>query len=161
MKTSNLWLDNYFIERLSFKLNKEFDLPLGSDLESPSLQVRCHHGNPVDETLERRCEVEIALTESSAGSFPYYFDIVMSGIFKVNPNLEKDIGEKLFRVNAPALLYSSAREIIFNLTSHTEHQAFLLPSVTFIDEDSDTIEEKKVKPAKATKTSKRQKKDAT
>lgn len=156
MKTSNLLLDNYIIEKLSFTLNDEFE---GFEEESsePSLDVRCNYTNVGGETLKRKCEVEIALTESSAGSFPYYFDIVMAGHFRLNPDLDAEIAEKLFRVNAPALLYGTAREIIFNISSHSEHQAFLLPSVTFIDEDLTSADNKAKRTAKKTKKTKAKK----
>jgi len=135
MKASSLLLDNYFIDKLSFSLNKDFEVLGDEDPELPSLKVRTDYSTINQETLERKCAIEISLSPDSVGEFPYYFDILMSGNFRVNPNLDAETGEKLFRVNAPALLYSAAREIIFNLSSHSEHQPFLLPSVTFIDED--------------------------
>lgn len=136
MKTSNLQLDNYFIKAISFSHNKNFKNTEDAVIESPSLKVKCNYANAVKHSNSRECEVEISLTESSAGTFPYQFDIAMSGLFGVNPNLSSESAETLFRVNAPALLYSAAREIIFNITSHTEHQPFMLPSVSFIDEDT-------------------------
>lgn len=135
MKTSNLQLDNYFIKAFSFSVNDDFKQDSEAENTSPSFKVKCDYTNAAREKHQRRCDVEIELAEVSKNSFPYGFNISLYGTFTINKELEVETGEKLFRVNAPALLYSAAREIIFNMTSHTEHQAFLLPSVTFIDED--------------------------
>ena len=135
MKTSNLQLDNYFIKTFSFSVNDEFEQNKDAESSSPSFNVKCNYSTVARKKYQRKCDVEIELTEGAPNSFPYRFSIALYGIFTVNKELDAETGEKLFRVNAPALLYSAAREIIFNMTSHTEHQAFLLPSVTFIDED--------------------------
>lgn len=135
MKTSNLHLDNYFVKAFSFSADENFDQAKTNENSSPSFKVKCSYENIARKKHQRRCDVEIELAEISANSFPYVFSISLYGIFTINKQLEADMSEKLFRVNAPAILYSAAREIIFNMTSHTPHQAFLLPSVTFIDED--------------------------
>jgi preprotein translocase subunit SecB len=148
MKTSNLHLDNYFVKAFSFSANEDFEQTETNENSSPSFKVKCSYESIARKKHQRRCDVEIELTEISANSFPYIFSISLYGVFTINNHLETDMGEKLFRVNAPAILYSAAREIIFNMTSHTAHQAFLLPSVTFIDED---VTSEKKETSKATR----------
>ncbi len=157
MKTSNLQLDNYFIKAFSFSVNDEFEQ--NKDVkDSSSFNVKCNYSNIARKKYQRRCEVEIKLTEGSVSSFPYHFTIALYGIFTINKELSEETGEKLFRINAPALLYSAAREIIFNMTSHTKHQAFLLPSVSFIDEDITVKKEMVEETTKSNETTKAKKK---
>lgn len=141
MKTSKLQLDNYFLKEFSFSLNEGVQKAKSMKDSAPSFNVKSNYENISRKKYQRKCEVQIELTETSKDSFPYRFNIVLYGIFTIDKDLNAETSEKLFRVNAPALLYSAAREIIFNITNHTEHQGFLLPSVTFIDEDGTTEKE--------------------
>lgn len=134
MKTSNLQLDNYFVRAFSFAMNDGFVKSKVDKNLSPSFNVKCNYENVGRKKYQRKCDVEIELTEASKDSFPYRFNIALHGLFTLNKELSAESSETLFRVNAPALLYSAAREIVFSMTNHTEHQGFLLPSVTFIDE---------------------------
>lgn len=134
MKTSNLQLDNYFVSSFSFAMNDGFEKGKTENNLSPSFNVKCDYENVGRKKYQRKCKVQIELTEGTKDSFPYRFNIALYGLFTINRTLTSEDSETLFRVNAPALLYSAAREIVFSMTNHTEHQGFLLPSVTFIDE---------------------------
>jgi preprotein translocase subunit SecB len=139
MKVSNLLLDNYVINELNYSLINNSDKGKSDTFETPLLAVKCSYEQISNKKNKRKCGIEISLAEKSNTNFPYQFKIVMTGLFTINTEIDAETGERLFRVNAPALLYSAAREIIFNLTSHSEHAPFLLPSVTFLDEAEPVI----------------------
>jgi preprotein translocase subunit SecB len=154
MKTSDLLLDNYFINELNYSLRNDFDETVSNNFEAPLLAVKCHYEKITDDSNKRKCEIEIGLSENSKANFPYKFKIVMSGLFTISTEIDAEAGERLFRVNAPSLLYSTARVILYNLTNYSGHLPFMLPSVTFIDEaepivvDSKPIKKKVAKPRK-------------
>jgi preprotein translocase subunit SecB len=59
--------------------------------------------------------------------------ISLRGDFSTSETIEGYAAENLVNVNGPAILYATAREIIFNLTSRSPNGAWMLPSITFID----------------------------
>lgn len=134
MKASNLQLNNYFVRELSFSLNENFTGENIERMEIPSLEVKCSFISLPESINQKKCEIEISLKEKSRTDFPYHFGIILSGLFTISTEIDAENGERLYRVNAPALLYSAAREIVYNLTNHSNHAPFLLPSVTFVDE---------------------------
>ena len=157
MKTSDLLLDNYFINELNYALRKDFNENISNSLESPSLAVKCSYEKITDNTNQRKCEIEIGLSKKSEANFPYQFKIVMSGLFTISTEIDAEAGERLFRVNAPSLLYSTARVILYNLTNYSGHLPFMLPSVTFIDEAEPIIDISEVEKKKTTATKKKTK----
>lgn len=143
MKASNLLLINYVIKDLEYSLIDEFTDKKVGKMDAPALTVKSTFAVVGANEGKHRCEIDIRLNEKSTRVFPYHFRLKMAGDFAISTEIDAASGERLFRVNAPALLYSAAREIIFNLSSHSGHPPFLLPSVTFVDE----MEPKAVEPA--------------
>jgi preprotein translocase subunit SecB len=133
---SPLRLDRYFLKKLYFGLHEDFDRARIADddlLKAPHLQVDVvsAHQNP-DNPFQWRFELNIELLESEAGDFPYKVETTVVGYFTVSEQLLPDRAERLARVNGPAVLYSSAREIIASVTGRSNYKALLLPTVTFI-----------------------------
>lgn len=74
----------------------------------------------------------------------YSFTIEMVGLFELDKKLleaDKKHAEEMFRVNAPSLLFGSARELILQLTSRSVVGPYILPTVAFLDLKDKTIRE--------------------
>ncbi len=66
----------------------------------------------------------------------YGFTIEMVGLFEVDKKLldaDKKHAEEIFRVNAPSILFGSARELLLQLTSRSVVGPYVLPTVAFLD----------------------------
>ncbi len=66
----------------------------------------------------------------------YTFDVQVVGFFEVDKDYPQEKAEQLVKANAPAILYSSVREMILNVTGRGPFAACSLPTVSFIDEAS-------------------------
>jgi preprotein translocase subunit SecB len=56
------------------------------------------------------------------------------GFFEVDTGLPEEVIGDVVAANAPAILYSAARELILLVTGRGPFPPFSLPSATFIDE---------------------------
>lgn len=63
---------------------------------------------------------------------PYEFNLMIVGFFEVVKDYPKEKAESLVHINAPALLYSAAREIIATITGRCPWGTILLPTVNFL-----------------------------
>lgn len=74
----------------------------------------------------------------------YSFTIEMIGLFELDKKLletDKKHAEEMFRVNAPSLLFGSARELLLQLTSRSVVGPYVLPTVAFLDLKDKSIRE--------------------
>jgi len=72
---------------------------------------------------------------------PYSGSIVMEGFFRVHDSVAEDIMPKIVAINGASILYGSARDYIALITSRSVNGEFVLPSVSFSDIESVTLEE--------------------
>lgn len=71
-------------------------------------------------------------SEGKAATYEGRVEVV--GYFRVvQSDLPEENQLRLIAVNAPAMLFSAAREVVANLTARGRNGPFLLPSVTFVD----------------------------
>lgn len=151
---SPLRLDRYFLKGLSFKLYEGFDrhrIP-DDEITIPNLQVNVVSAiqNPEVE-LQWRFELSLELLEPTEGTkFPYKVEALMVGYFTVDERYPKERAERLVRTNGPAVLYSSARELLASVTGRSPYASLLIPCVTFIqperaEETIRTLSEKEKK----------------
>lgn len=131
MQLSRLALDDYFIKALSFALSSGFDQDKeeGSEVEPPDLKVRSRLKH--SKNKQWRCELKVELPGDPMGKFPYTFSLILVGLFTIELELSPDSDETLVRANAPALLFSAAREVLASISSRSGYPPFILPSVTF------------------------------
>lgn len=139
---SPLQLDRYFLKGLRFKLRPGYDqdrVPVSfnemvpPELEIGVLSAEQHPENP----SQWRFEVSLELPAIADSDFPYTFETTMVGYFTVDDRYPAEHAERLARVNGPAVLYSSAREVIASITSRSPYPKLLIPSVTFLQPGTD------------------------
>jgi len=96
------------------------------DLDS-SLELAEQRENP----LKRRARLKLSLTEHAKAAYNYDFEIELVGFFSISEKWPEQDRDFLVRVNAPALLFSSAREQLATITGRGVFPHLHLPSVTF------------------------------
>jgi preprotein translocase subunit SecB len=133
---SPLQLDRYFLKELHYELNPGFDLGPNmprSEITVPSVDIGIMAAvrNP-DNPRQWMFEILIDMPEPKEGKFPYNVQAKMIGFFTVSDRYVEERVERLAKTNGPALLYSSAREIIASITGCSPYPQLILPSVTFI-----------------------------
>ena len=137
-KISLLHLENYYLKELSYSIKDNLEkIPESIDnFEFVGLEIS--DTTTVLDATERkwRCELTVksADADSTDGNF-YNFRIVIIGFFNVNTDLQEDTAKMIAESNCPAVLYSTAREIIATITRRSPYPAVLLPLVTFIKID--------------------------
>jgi len=78
--------------------------------------------------LQLNCEP----VDKNAGSYVVSMELI--GFFEVDNELSEDRIGDVVAANAPAILYSAARELILLITGRGPFPPLALPSATFIDE---------------------------
>ena len=140
-RASPLQLDRYFLKSLHFELKPGFDkgrIPIGEfalpNLEIGVLSAEQHPNDP----MQWRFEVKLELPDSADSKFPYTVETILVGEFTVaDERWTVEQAERLALVNGPALLYSSAREIVASITGRSPYPKLLIPSVTFFQPETD------------------------
>jgi preprotein translocase subunit SecB len=100
------------------------------------LMTSLSHNN----SLGRTCQLLVELKDATSSKFPCEFSIMLVGFFEVIPEWPPEQVGRLFSANAPALLYSAAREALATVTGRGPYPEILLPSVTFVQLPSEKTE---------------------
>jgi len=133
MRPSHLSLEDYFVTELYFAAVPEFGSSTdGSKLSPTDLDVKVQRWAQQEAPSRRSCNLTIELKESPDYKFPWIFRITLVGFFEVIEGYPYDI-EKLVHANAPAILYSAAREALASVSGRGPYPEVLLPSVTFVE----------------------------
>jgi preprotein translocase subunit SecB len=133
MQNSPLQLEDYMMKRLRFALTSPLNEILNvSGYDPLDLEVSAET-NKRNDPLRWRSEILIRSKDEKEGNYPYSFELVYVGFFKVVEGFPSDRIEQMVRANAPALLYSAAREALMYLTGRGRLPGIMLPSVTFIE----------------------------
>jgi preprotein translocase subunit SecB len=133
--TSPLQLDRYFLKSLHFELKPGYDRTRVSsvDMAPPGLEIGVVSVEQSPENpTQWRFEVSLELPDTPESRFPYTVETTLVGFFTVSEHYPVEHAERLARINGPALLYSSAREIVASITGRSPYPKLLIPSVTFI-----------------------------
>jgi len=139
VKKSPLKVKNYFITGLSVKANPIVEgtqVPLVGDANvTTKVEVAQRADNKRDwkVALQLNCEP----VEKNAGAYVVSMELI--GLFEVDNDLAEDRIGDVVAANAPAILYSAARELILLITGRGPFPPLSLPSATFIDETPTSI----------------------
>lgn len=135
MRSSPLLLKDYFTTHLSFSAQSEFKVGDNSDAGKilvNDLKVDVQQSKQEDNPFQRSFYLTIELDDSSGTKYPCVFSISLVGFFEVAKEWPVEQVDILFNANAPALLYSAAREALATVTGRSPFKGILLPSVTFV-----------------------------
>jgi len=135
MRPSPLQLDGYLVTELRYKAQPDFQYDLDNPITTVTpddLTVETAFSAHEKERLRRSCELTIELTDATGAKFPYVFRTALIGFFRISEQYPADGADLMFITNAPALLYSAARELLATVTGRGPYPAVTLPSVTFL-----------------------------
>ncbi|MFO7535357.1 MAG: protein-export chaperone SecB [Kiritimatiellia bacterium] len=148
MNASALQLKQYIVTELSLSANRKFDLEKDVHFSVPDVV-----GEPIctpDEKNGREWQIVLKLKHSQSveSNSPYFFMIEIVGLFSVDKSVLEEKIPEFVRVNGASVLYSSAREILRSTMTMGPYLPILLPTISFCDSKSSTIEKKLLKPRK-------------
>lgn len=135
MQPSPLQLEAYFLKELSFSIADRLETAPTRSPKSDNIGIKVGiDASPRDDDpLKWRCELTVESAEEPESNPPYSFRITFVGFFRVAKGYPAERVELMARTNAPALLYSAAREALVPITSRGPYPAVVLPSVTFLE----------------------------
>ena len=132
---SSLQLETYFLKELSYFLKDSLDAVPDKKTDAKTVDLDISDLTvPLDaKGYKWRCELTIQAKNSEEKHF-YDFKIVMIGFFAVDSKVEPERAKLIAETNAPAVLYSTSREIVATVTRRSPYPATLLPAVTFLQQ---------------------------
>jgi preprotein translocase subunit SecB len=158
MIASALQLEWYFIKEVRVVWQGELEEIGRASILPSDLDVEVLPSQSETDPLEWAFELSISLSDTATRRFPYAFKIVLVGFFQVSKEYAEK-GERnaelLAMVNAPAVLYSAAREQISTITSRGPVPPALLPTVAFLPVGEHSNKPKDLDEAKSVSRSKR------
>ena len=131
MITSPLQLEKFLL--LSISIEPRVD---GNKTTETTVSTTIEAGRSQTEKRLWMLKLSVMLKET-----PYSGSIVMEGFFRVHDSVAEDIMPKIVAINGASILYGSARDYIALITSRSVNGEFVLPSVSFSDIESVTLEE--------------------
>jgi preprotein translocase subunit SecB len=127
-----LQLDSYYVTELHFAEQDHASFEGESALTPADLNVEVGSGAHEENSLKRIYQLTIELTDEAKKKLPYTFRVVLVGFFEISKDYPSEQAEVMVNANAPALLYSAARELLMLISGRSFSAPVLLPSVTFI-----------------------------
>lgn len=134
VQNSPLQLEEYFLKELMFSLADDLKEipPKSANFDSMNIDVDADVEMRDSDPRKWRCEITVRSKTKKELKHPYKFSIAFVGFFWVIDEFPAERVEVMARTNAPAVLYSAAREALLSVSGRGRYPAILLPSITFI-----------------------------
>ncbi len=134
MKPSPLQLKRYFLTEICMTATPYFDPQKDHRYEFNNLQNSVDIKKDGHHPLAWQVILALKYIPKPNENVPYGFNLKIDGFFQVDPKWPQSKVETLVNINAPAVLYGAAREILAQVTSRGPWGPLLLPAVNFIPE---------------------------
>jgi len=161
MLLSPLQLEGYFLKEVTFSLNEEIEEKPTELKKAENLGVEVSVSvNCLDKKKRRwRCELTLDLKPKDEADSAYTFHLILVGFFFVLENYPEEKVELLANTNCPAILYSTAREMLVTVVRRSPFAPVLIPSVTFlqVEKKQSKSEKSELAKNKTTRTRKKSK----
>ena len=134
MRKSQLKIKNYFVTSLSVKANPAEEgakTPLEDGVNTVTKVEAAQHAEN-KRNWKVALKIDCAPVDNKVCA--YLISVELVGFFEVDKELADEKMGDIVAANAPAILYSAARELILLVTGRGPFPPFPLPSATFIDE---------------------------
>lgn len=151
MNIAPMQLETYFITAFHITTRHNFNPEKRQKYRISNLQSEVKY--LVKKELPNVWQVPLAIryTPQADENVPYGFSLSIVGFFKVHDKYPKDKMEQLVHFNAPAILFSAAREVLATMTGRGPWGTILLPSVNFLPKPERARPKTKKKRKKSTK----------
>jgi preprotein translocase subunit SecB len=153
MRVSPLRLEGYYVKELHVSIQEKWKLQseYPAAISPEDIAVTILAGQHKEKPRERFFEVTVELQKQAIKRYPYNFKTTLVGYFEISEQFPAEHAETMVKANAPALLYSAARELIASTTGRGLFPALTLPSVTFIEPPKTSKAVKKASPKTSAK----------
>lgn len=132
MNVAPLQLKHYFLTEFRITARRKFKAKegWGYSVQNLDSDVKClKHAK---EARKWRVALRLRYSSKPDENVPYDFSITIIGLFEVLEKWPRAKAKTLVCINAPAMLYSAAREIIAMISGRGPWSAILLPSMNFM-----------------------------
>lgn len=130
MQPSPLELLFYYVESLRWKVETGFDPEKPASLQCDDLECHLQRDDQDNTPRETAYRLRLALPPCE-GRFPYSFEIVVVGYFRLGEEVPDESIVRVLDANAPALLYGTAREALATSVGRGPFRPLILPTVHF------------------------------
>ncbi|MBT9748627.1 protein-export chaperone SecB [Desulfovibrio desulfuricans] len=146
-QSSPLKLEGYGISSFGFSTDQGYNPEKGINGDNIKLSVEKKYKKNTEDSSLHLIEMKISVKPKESGGFPYTINMEIGGVFRteVTEHCPEDKLAGIVAVNAPSLLYGVAREYIFIATCHNMCGPFMLPSISFIPQKTQTLAQKRTK----------------
>lgn len=143
MRSAPLILDQSLLIELKVTAHPKFgQFDQDSTIAPEALKVNVEVAQREDMAAAWVIQLTLGLEDETESAIPYAFEIVTWGAFRVSDDYPYD-SQALVFTNGPAILYSSAREILALVTGRGPYPAVMLPTVNFLGFTPDSEPEAK------------------
>jgi preprotein translocase subunit SecB len=146
MDSAPLQLKYYFVTDLLIKARHDYNLEKDRKYDIKDFHSDIKYSKKKEYPRIRQVSLKLLYKPQKNDNMPYEFNINVIGFFEISSKLPESEVENMVGFNAPAMLYSAAREIIANISGRGPWGPFLLPTVSFMPQKSK--KSKKHKPYK-------------
>ena len=141
---------SYFVTELVFTANPKHNPNAPVTLDFSDLMISAT-AEPIkgDATKERDWRVALRVVQNISDekkNCPYNFTVAVLGTFRMHPKYPEDKAEQLVNINGSSILYSSARQILWEAMGNGPFRSLMLPTVSFVDSLPDNPESKVAEP---------------
>src|SRR5688572_17791236 len=133
MRPSQMQLDHYYFDELSFSLSDDYAFDAGVDepkLLPEDLDVEVQPARHPEDPFQWMFKLRIQL-ENKDNKFPYTFSIRVTGFFDISKDCPPELIDRLALINAPSILYAASRELLALMTGRSRMLNIFLPTVSF------------------------------
>lgn len=99
-----------------------------------TLTTKVNTAKSNEDDRQYRVGLQISCSQGEGDFVPYSIEAELVGFFEVDANIPQEKIGDIVSVNAPAVLYSAARELVLLVTGRGPFPPFLLPCSTFTDD---------------------------
>lgn len=132
MNIAPLVLKHSFITEFHLVTRQDYDPKKGHKYNMKNLQSDVKYLTSKKHPGVWQVPLNLKYKPQPGENVPYGFTIIIVGFFEIRSGWTKSRRESLIRINAPAVLYGAARELIAILSGRGPWDPILLPSVNFL-----------------------------
>jgi preprotein translocase subunit SecB len=136
MKISPLQLQQYFVTEFHFTLNSSYKVDQGLQLIVEELLTTTDCKMVAGNSRYWVVTLELKYQPAADTNTPYIFSLGLVGMFEIAAQFDEAKIDRLIRTNGPSVLFGIAREIVREQTARGPDGPFILPSASFLPEES-------------------------
>jgi len=144
MNSVPLQLKHYFVTDLNIKVCNGYDFEKDQKYDIKDFHSDTEYFKKKEYPQIRQVRIKLKYKPKKNDNMPYEFSINVIGFFEIDSKLPASKIEPLIRFNAPAMLYSAAREIIANVSGRGPWGPFLIPTVSFLPQKNIRKKKRKI-----------------